>query len=158
GYGDYCADHVCAAALNVLTDVNHSGAYSRPFKRPIRFPPQDATIALKSSDDEWPSPISACPGYPKPYGLPITLELGIGQTPAMTAYSITQNGSRIEACGFDANSYSNADAATQRLGREVLKNYGAVAVIPRAPLMSGKRYSVSITANGHKYRWSFSVR
>ncbi len=39
----------------------------------------------------------------------------------------------------------------------MLKSYGTVVVIPRAPLDKGAKYAVSMTANGKTYNWSFAT-
>jgi hypothetical protein len=78
-------------------------------------------------------------------------------------YSVTRenaDGSHtaVEACGFDSTSYSNPDGYSQELGRNILKSYGTVVVIPRAPLDKGAKYAVSMSANGKQYDWTFSTR
>jgi hypothetical protein len=80
----------------------------------------------------------------------------------LTDYSVARvnpDGTRtvVQACGFDSTSYSNPDGYTQELGRNVLKSYGTVVVIPRAPLDKGAKYAVSMTANGKTYNWSFAT-
>jgi hypothetical protein len=45
----------------------------------------------------------------------------------------------------------------QKFGRQLLKIWGAVILIPRAPLTSGTNYTVSITANEKDYAWSFTI-
>ena len=58
----------------------------------------------------------------------------------------------LEACGFDASSYSNPDATAQERGRDILHGFGAVVVVPRAPLDKGASYTVSMTVNGREYQ------
>ncbi|MBW1713559.1 MAG: hypothetical protein JRJ59_10465, partial [Deltaproteobacteria bacterium] len=45
----------------------------------------------------------------------------------------------------------------QYLGRVVLDMRDAAVLIPRDPLIPGATYTVSITANGQPYTWSFTV-
>ncbi len=157
GYGQYCSEGRCAAALNVLTGAERMRPIPNLFKDPIQFPADGSTIALKTAGGEWPDPLSSCPGYALPTGPPITLQLGSWYQPKMSAFSIKRDGTEVAACGFDANSYANPDFAVQQTGRGVLRDYGAVVVIPREPLIAGSTYSVSITADGKPYTWSFKV-
>lgn len=157
GYGQYCSNGNCAAGLNVLTGAEKARPIPNLFKDPIQFPAGGSTIAFKTGGNEWPDPLSSCPGYSVPTGLPITLQLGSRYKPVMSAFSVKRDGADVAACGFDATSYANPDAAVQQLGRDVLRDYGAVVVIPREPFAAGSTYSVSITADGKPYTWSFKV-
>ena len=74
-----------------------------------------------------------------------------------TAHSFSRGNTVLASCAFDASSYSNPDMQLQKLGRELLKTWGAVILIPRAPLTSGTNYTVSITANEKDYEWSFTI-
>ena len=92
----------------------------------------------------------------------ITLQLGDWIDTHLSQYSLARvnaDGSRsaVEACGIDSTSYSNPDAYSQDLGRNVLKSYGTVVVIPREPLDKGAKYAVSMTANGKQYGWTFAI-
>jgi hypothetical protein len=107
---------------------------------------------------ETPDPLTSCPGYATPAGLPIIIQVGPGnRTPHITAHSITRNGVSLEHCAFDETTYTNPDAAEQSVGRNVLDIRDAVVLIPRAPLDQWTEYSVSVTADGQTYRWSFTV-
>ena len=76
----------------------------------------------------------------------------------MTTHSLTQSGTALDHCVYDANTYTNAaDPAGQELGRLVLQTRNAVVIIPRAPLAPGATYTVSITVNGQTHTWSFAV-
>jgi hypothetical protein len=80
----------------------------------------------------------------------------------LSEYSVARvnaDGSRstMQACGIDSTSYSNPDAYSQDLGRNVLKSSGTVVLIPRAPLDKGAKYAVSMNANGKRYDWTFSI-
>jgi hypothetical protein len=163
GFGMYCESGACAAGLNLLkgsqgrSPANAAGAW------PIEFPPDGATVEIRSFENEWPDPLTSCPGYEKPSGLAITLQLGNWMDTHLGEYSLARenaDGSRIaiEACGLDSTSYSNPDTYSQERGRNVLNSYGTVVLIPRAPLDKGARYAVSMTANGRRYDWTFSIR
>jgi len=161
GFGIDCESEACAAGINLLNGarrkrrgVSEAG--------PIEFPPEGATVAIRSFDNEWPDPRTSCPGYESPSGLAITLQLGNWLDTHLGEYSVRRenaDGSRtaVEACGFDSTSYSNPDGYTQELGRNVLKSYGTVVLIPRAPLDKGAKYAVSMAANGRQYDWTFST-
>lgn len=127
----------------------------KPYAHAVEFPPGGATISLRWRGLESPNPLTACPGYTAPVGLPITLQLGYLINPKLGAYSLSQNGHVVKSCAYDAHGYINSIPIAQEYGRGVLRRAGAVVLIPRAPLKSGARYSVSITARGHVYAWSF---
>ena len=130
----------------------------------MEFPPSGTTIGILSLDSEWPDPLSGCPGYARPAGLAITLEVGAEVEARLGAYSFTRDGpssagsgAKLEACGFDASSYVNPEAGAQQRARDILHGFGAVVMIPRAPLERGASYTVSMTVNGQQYKWSFST-
>jgi hypothetical protein len=159
GYGQFCEDTVCVAGLDLLSGAANIPPDPAPFPQPLKFPPAGGTTRLNSSGNEWPNPLTACPGYSAPTGLPITLELGTMMDVHMSAYSLTLIGAvpaALEACGFDAASFANPDPAQQSRVKDLLHHFGAVVVIPRAPLIAGN-YSVSIEANGRAYAWSFAI-
>jgi len=159
GYGQYCEAGTCVGALNVLAGADPVAATPKPRGRPIEFPPDGSALKLRSGEGEWPDPLAACPGYSPPMGLAITLQLGALAAAKLSAYSIKlagDAGAAIEACGFDAGTYVNPDPEQQSRVRDTLRDFGAVVVVPRAPLRPGT-YTVSITASGRQYTWSFSV-
>jgi hypothetical protein len=177
GYGSFCEGGICAAALNTDTgalsltmEVNRQMWSGVPltgsdeamgggvrYRSPIEFPADGSVTELRELLPEWPDPLSACAGYQAPAGLPITLQLGMWLTPKVSAWSLASNGVAVEACAFDAFSYKNPDSSTQEDGRGVLKDYGAVVLVPRAPLVPGRTYNLSMTVDNQKYDWSFSV-
>ena len=161
GFGIYCEKEACAAGLNLLNGAQRKIAPGAA-DAPIAFPPDGATVAILSFENEWPDPLTSCPGYEKPSGLSITIQLGAWMNTHLTDYSVARvnpDGTRtvVQACGFDSTSYTNPDGYTQELGRNVLKSYGTVVVIPRAPLDQGAKYAVSMTANGKAYNWTFAT-
>jgi len=163
GFGSYCESGTCAAGLNLLNGSKQKLSADEEEIGTVEFPPDGATIAIRSFGNEWPDPRTSCPGYEPPSGLAITLQLGVDMDTHLGEYSVSSenaDGSRapLEVCGFDSTSYSNPDPNTQQLGRDVLRNYATVVVIPRAPLAKGATYAVSITANDKQYDWTFSTR
>jgi uncharacterized protein YkwD len=162
GFGMYCEGGACAAGLNLLKGEHKAIPADAAKSMPVEFPPDGGTVAMNSFDQEWPEPRTSCPGYEPPSGLTITLQLGNWLDTHLSEYSlalVNADGRRtqIEACGFDSTSYSNPDGYSQELGRNVLKSYGTVVVIPRAALEKGAKYAVSMTANGKRYDWTFTV-
>jgi len=151
GFGTYRKGGCWTAGLDL-----HQGTKPRTLSHPIEFPPDGSTIALEFTRNEWPDPLTAC-GYDAPAGLPITLEIGAFADTQLGEHSLQRGGEEIEHCAFDAGSYTNPDAATEDQGRAVLKTYGAIILIPREPLTPGERYTVSITAQGRPYTWSFTI-
>jgi hypothetical protein len=159
GYGQYCDGGSCAAALNLLTDMDPVPLIPTMLARPIMFPPDASTLPLKSWEGEWPDPLTSCPGYGAPSGLGITLQLGLTLQTNLSQYQLTHGDaakSTIEACGFDSNTYVNPDPETQRRGRHILTNLGAIVIVPREPLEPG-HYTVTLTANDRPYAWSFTI-
>ena len=75
GYYDFCGGGICVAAMNAMGGVDGAGL-RQSFLRPLKFPPADAGLDLRTFENEWPDPLSACPGFAAPTGLPITLSLG----------------------------------------------------------------------------------
>jgi hypothetical protein len=93
-------------------------------------------------------------------GLPITLQLGARVDASLDGYRFIRDGASpatLEACGFDASSYSNPDTTAQERGRQILHVFGAAVLVPREPLEKGASYTVSMTVNRKEYRWQFST-
>ncbi len=161
GYYDFCGAGICMAAMNAIggKDPLNTGQL---FASPVQFPPDRAEVDLRTFTNEWPDPLASCDGYAAPTGLPITLSLGsfaAARLGSFTVESTSRSGtsSKVEACGFDQDTYANPDASAQSAGREVLKVSSTVVVIPRRPLERGATYRVTITVNDRTYQWSFTV-
>jgi hypothetical protein len=162
GFGLYCESEACAAGLNLLKGSQGKMPPGAAKSLPIEFPPDGGSVAIRSFENEWPNPLTSCPGYDAPSGLAITLQLGNWIDTHLGQYSLERvnpdgGHSSLEACGIDSTRYSNPDAYAQDLGRNVLKSYGTVVVIPREPLDKGAKYAVSMNANGKQYDWTFSI-
>jgi FHA domain len=161
GYNDRCEDHVCIAALNAQTDLDPAKP-GEPYAAPVEFPPSGGEIDMTSFTQEWPDPLASCPGYKRPTSLPITLQLGAFLPATMQSFTVERidagaGAVKLQACGFDLSNYNNPALSTETTARQLLKEHGAVVVIPRRPLEKGASYRVSITANGKPYQWTFSV-
>lgn len=158
GYGDYRETSngmQMGAGLDVIRGL---GSIPGVVEFPVVWPAESTTVPLTLHWGEIPSPLTSCPGYNTPSGLPLILQLGAGNlTPNVTAHSFTRDGNNLEHCVFDETNYVNSDHSQQSLGRGILDNRDAILMIPRNPLAPGADYHVSITANGETYSWTFAV-
>lgn len=153
GFGSFGERPRRAAAL-ALRGTSNGGESSGA----VEFPPDGAAIAANAMPvNEWPDPLTACPGYELPAGLPITVQLG--RRLELQSYSLIDEseGHRVEACAFDAMTYQNPDPVQQARGRESLVQFGALMLIPRHPLRVGHRYKVELRTRRHDFSWAFSV-
>lgn len=181
GFGIFCASDDCAGVIvykHGLTKSQFLGLYegnamdwngmlgAMPFtsarlRRPIQMPSSGMQFPSSTyRGGEYLNPLASCPGYKTPAGVPIVLELGAATQSAevkISSNSLTENGAQLETCAFDAIAYANPDGFQQRRVRQVLRAYGAVAVIPKNPLQPGHTYAISIVADGEPYNWSFSI-
>ncbi len=161
GFGQYCGRTICAASLDWRSDLEPSLPGGHPYPRPIEVPPDGATVKPSGFGNEWPSPISPCPGYP--YNAPaITIQVGINMAAMITDASLTQitgaaAGTKVGTCAYDFQKYTNPDPGTQAHGREVLKGFGVAVMMVRDPLIGGETYQVDMTVNGTPYRWSLTA-
>jgi phosphatidylserine/phosphatidylglycerophosphate/cardiolipin synthase-like enzyme len=126
---------------------------------PVAYPGDGKESVLRAFEGgEWPDPLTSCPGYSEPAGLPIILQIGPGNlTPSVTAHTLMSGTISLEHCLFDETSYANPVGSTQTTGRNILNGRDAIVLMPRQPLTPGATYTVSISANGQTYTWSFSV-
>jgi uncharacterized protein YkwD len=154
GYGVYCEAGVCASAL----ELPHSWSPASAPAEPVMFPAPGTAIPFsRMITGEWPDPLASCPNYRSPAGLPITLQLGIFVPALLTSHALAVLGAPVEHCAFDSATYTGRNPDDQKWARNVLAAYGAIVLVPRAPLRRGATYSVSVTANGQNYDWSFTV-
>ena len=156
GFGQYCQDHACGAALDASESL-HASPDPTAFAQPVFFPPQKYPIALVELEGEWPDPATACPGYTWPVGLPITIQLGTNFDAKLSSYALTQDSKPVEACGYDSTTYVNPSPADQQRARQIMHWNGEVVIVPRKPLERAATYQVSTTVNDHPYQWSFTV-
>ena len=139
-----------AAALDVIRGV---GARVR-IDRPITFPGDGTTVPLSEFTSEVPDPLTSCPGYTAPSGLPL---LALFPEPISGASAeLRMDGNLVASCLIDQR-YSNPDAPSQEIGRALLKQKNAVIVIPRAPLTPGATYEATVVSSAGVVRWSFRV-
>ncbi len=158
GYGSYReADGLfqMGAALDVLRG---RARVPSTVTFPIEWPGSGAVVGLTIHWGEQPDPLSSCPGYSIPSGLPIILQIGPGnQIPHVTSHSFKTGSTQLDHCVFDETSYVNSDSASQSTVRSIFNARDAIILIPRSPLKAGTAYTVSITSNGQVYTWTFSV-
>ncbi|MGB0062193.1 CAP domain-containing protein, partial [Candidatus Binatus sp.] len=161
GFGEYCGKRVCAAALDWRSELPPALPGGHPYPTAIEVPPDGATVKPSGFGNEWPSPISPCPGYP--YNAPaITLQVGINMAATLADASLTQMtgaaaGTKVATCAYDFQKYTNPDRGTQAHGREVLRGFGEVVMMVRDPLIGGASYRVDMTVNGKPYSWSITA-
>lgn len=159
GYGAYRQQGDQTRMGAALDVIRGRGSVPASLTFPIMWPSDGTTVALAAySGGEYPSPITNCPGYTTPTGLPIVLQIGPGNlVPGVTSHSFTQGTTPVEHCLFDETSYTNPDSSQQATGRSVLDARDAIILVPQAPLAAGGNYTASISANGRTYTWSFTV-
>jgi hypothetical protein len=182
GFGIFCAKDDCAGVIiyrRGLTKAQFLALYdgngmdwnpmngNMPFTRarlrkPIEFPPTNMQFPSRAyRSGEYPNLLTACHGYSSPSGVPIVLELGAPaegeEDVRVSSNSLSENGTQVETCAFDATSYANVDGFQQTRVREGLHDYGAVVVIPKDPLQPGHQYTITVVADSQPYSWSFSV-
>lgn len=138
------------AALDVIRGV---GPRVRP-ARPITFPGDGTTVPVGDFTSEVPNPLTSCPGYSAPSGVPLMV-LYPDPVSGATA-DLKGDGTTLETCVIDAN-YSNPDPTGQATGRALLKQKNAIVVMPRLPLRSGVAYTVTVTSSAAPVTWSFKV-
>ncbi len=141
-----------AAALDVLS--KRSGTLPPGATYPVMWPGNGATVALTAyPGNEYPDPLASCSGYKTPTGLPVILQVGDGsQTPHVTAHSFAQGATLLESCVYDETTFTGA-----AVGTSILDFRDAIVLIPRAPLVHGQTYTVSITDRETAYSWSFTI-
>jgi hypothetical protein len=167
-FGDYPRRAAALALWGILP--KDSGGIGQ-----VEFPPDGSTLAIAAmNNSEWPSPFTSCPGYGPPVGLPITLQMGspgnvlpdglaislqMGSAVKLESFSLRDvtKDDTVEACAFDAFTYTNPDAVVQAYGINILRLYRAVVLIPRGPLRPGHRYAVGIKTVGRAVNWTFGI-
>jgi hypothetical protein len=144
-----------AAGLDVIR-----GRSNRPaaVQYPVVWPADGSTVPIASHRSEFPSPLTSCPGYRAPTGLPVIVQMGSGaQVPHVTRTGIWDGTQWLEHCVFDESTYENRDRGGEQLGRSILASRDAIVVIPREPLTFGSHYRVQIVVDGQTIDWTFRV-
>lgn len=160
GFGRYnqeAGTFQMASVLDVRSDLA-AEPVEAPY--PFYFPGDGAsTWVVRHSLYEWPDPLRSCPGYARPSGPPLVLQLGAGdETPKVISHAVYADGQLLESCLFDETSYSNPDPYAQSTGRLILDERDAVVIIPRHPLAVDKSYRVEVTTDDEQYSWQFTTQ
>ena len=141
-----------AAVLDVVSGIGSRVVADRA----ITFPAAGSTTPLTTFVTEIPNPLTACPGYSAPAGLPLIAMFT--SPPGAVTTSVLLDGQPVEHCVVDAG-YTNADAGAQATGRAVLAQKNAVFLIPHAPLQSGRTYTARVvSAAAGTAEWAFTVQ
>jgi uncharacterized protein YkwD len=158
GYGLYTeADGGLAAgaALDVIRGLDSPPANQ---DYPILWPGDNTIIGLTLHWGGTPDPLTSCPGYTAPAGLPLLIQAGPGDlTPTVTAHDFRAGALPLEHCIFTETTYINPDPAQQSLGRGIMAGRDAIVLIPRQPLTPGTHYTASLTIDGVTHSWTFQV-
>lgn len=157
GYGDYVepgGDVSMAAVMDVRSERD-TGTW--PVTYPLFFPRDGSTTWIgRHNLYEWPDALTSCPGYSRPTGSPILVQLGDGKlTPNIGGHVLLMGDKPVETCLFDESTYHNPDSWAEKAGRQILNNQDAVVILPRHPLIADQMYTVQLEANGQRYQWSF---
>src|SRR5579859_305066 len=146
--------------MGAVIDVRQGlGAIPGSVRFPVKWPEANATVYLTRYDgNEQPDPLTSCPGYTAPSGLPIIVQVGPGGSNInVTAASFAQGSTALAYCVFGPGSYDNPLSDYQNLGRQILAASDAVVLIPQQPLTPGLSYTVTMTVNGQAMMWTFNV-
>jgi hypothetical protein len=158
GYGSFREEDGGLQMGATLDVIRGLGDLPPTIAYPIAWPADGTTVTLTSHFSEYPDPLSSCPGYQTPTGVPILLQIGPGdQTPKVLAHSFTRGSESLAHCVFDETSYTNPDSSAQDLGRAILGARDTIVLIPQQPLVPGTQYTVSIKLESGTYTWSFLV-
>ncbi len=130
-------------------------------RTPVEFPPDGSVVDLQSyRGGDLPDPLTACPGFTAPTGIPVALQLGEGYgadgSLQVTEHSLSRDGVDLDNCSITAASYRGPNDIQTEIGKTGLKRTGAAIMLPRQPLSPG-HYKVALTEDSKRYEWSFTV-
>ena len=157
GFGIY-RDRLRNAATLPISESNNPN----PTSGFQLFPVPDKAIPINPTYYfEWPSPTEPC-AYPdqnpdppylsqtgldwtqQPYGLPLSISMfapGHNDTRVLQARLVRlSNGQELPVCGYGSLQFWNQDAFARDWGKNILKGYSTVFVVPRYPLNPGEAY------------------
>jgi hypothetical protein len=121
----------------------------------VLFPGPGASVPIGTFVAENPDPLTHCPGYRAPAGLPV-LALLPNPPGRDLAATVATGGQPLESCVIGPD-YRNPRPAAQASGRATLTEKNAVIVVPRSPLEPGRTYDVTLRSGGRSWAWSFRV-
>jgi hypothetical protein len=158
GFGIHRAENGRVQTAAGLDVIRGRSAAAPPAAYPIVWPANGTSVPLATHTAEYPSPLTSCPGYKPPTGLPVIVQLGSGdRSPQVTGSWIVEGDRPLEHCVFDEGTYRNRNAAQQRLGRSILAAHDAVILIPREPLRPGSSYRAVVEVDGGLIDWTFAI-
>lgn len=160
GFGEYREEGGTWAYGAVLEVGRGRVKLPADFRFPVRYPEEGQVMPnLSFGGNEWPDPLTSCPGYKAPTGAPLVLMLGPGdRKPAVEASVLVDaQGGQYPHCLLDETRYVNSNASIQSTGRAILDSRDAIVLLPRAPLKAGTSYRITIVNSGVTHSWSFST-
>lgn len=139
-----------AAALDVLRGLQRT----KP-SQVVVFPGAGANTHLREFNTEWPNPLTWCPGYQAPTGLPIVVMLPT--TPYRTTATVVDSttGTTLESCVLTAATAIGRDQAAQT-ARSLLTGANGIVIVPKLPLQDGHEYVVAVNSSTN-VSWTFGV-
>ena len=159
GYGNYneAGGNVSMAAVMDVRSERDTGNSAVTY--PLFFPKDGSTTWIgRHNLFEWPDPLTSCPGFSRPSGPPIVVQLGDGDiVPSVGGVTLLMGSTPVDTCTFDETTYYNPDPWTQKAGRLILDNQDAIVIMPRHPLIAGETYTAQVEANGQRYTWRFNA-
>lgn len=159
GYGDYVED-IGDFHMAAVLDIRSDRVYSPDgVEYPLYFPKNgSSTWVVRHSLYEWPDSLESCPGFSRPTGAPIVLQLGDGSlTPNVTSYGLAMGDQPLAVCMFNETNFRNSNAYAQATGRSILDIQDAIVLMPKEPLAADRTYTVQIAADGETYTWRFNT-
>jgi hypothetical protein len=183
GLGAYCEPGLCAIVIPyrfALEKTERIALYDGPasdrfwnpnlglipmeigrLRSPVEFPPDGATVNLQSfAGEDYPDPLSSCPGYKPPTGAPISIQLGQGYGPdgslEVSSVLVMRDGAEIDTCLITASSYIGRNDSQTQIGKTGLASLGAAVILPRESLAPG-HYKVALKEDDKPYQWGFTV-
>jgi hypothetical protein len=173
GFGSY-REAGGAIAMAAYIDVTRGRDGPGATSLPVLFPAPGSTIPVTSSvfnDTEcppgtacnflggWGGSSFTCGGLGGQYnGFPIILQFAPDTTPTVTAATIASGGTTANVCAFTGATYTAFEEPYHTLGRQYLRERGAVVLLARNALQGGRTYTVSATIDGTVYQWSFHIQ
>ena len=151
GFGAYRQGGASPWAAGFAVDTGRGNSnFIGTYTNPVFWPGNGKSVPLRTySGNESPNPLQACAGYSGSVGLPVFIEVGGNvSTTAGPVHTFTGNGTPLAHCVIDSQNPTFTS---------YLKWRGAVIVIPKAPLLPGVTYVVTLTVNNVLRTWRFSV-
>lgn len=159
GYGEFQdanSSFGMGATMDVRSGLNQGAG---GIEYPVMFPGdgQQTWVRLYNLP-EFPDTAASCPGYQRPTGAPIILQIGNGEkVPNVTSTLLMAGDTPLPHCVFDETNYTNPEPFWQDTGRIILNQRDAIVILPRSPLQVGETYTVTVVESGQEISWRFAV-